>query len=941
MIGRTVSHYRVLARLGEGGMGEVYLAEDLTLRRRVALKFVADRGTQSVVGHQLEREARAAAALDHPFICKVYETGADAGRPFIAMEYVPGPTLKELLARGPLPGADALRLAGEIAEALDFAHRHGVIHRDLKPSNVIVSDGHARVVDFGIARQFDVAGSEPLTTVTHAGATAGTVAYMAPEQLLGRPADARADVFAFGIVLHEMLSGRHPFLQATAVETAAAILNAAPPALPEPAQPELRGAPVVVLRCLQKVPEARYASLSSAVADLGVRDPDLPRRWWRPRRVVLRWGVAVAIAIAAVSAGVQFGPRWWRADPVLAFKERDWILIADVENLTGDAVFDRSLRVALEVAIAQSRFVNVFPRDRVRVALLRMNKPPTAPVDATLAAEVAQREGIRAVLVASVAQVGDSFALTGRLLDPRTSVSVLTESSRAATRDQVLPALDRLAVALRRRLGESLTVVSQQTTPLPKATTSSLDALELYAKAIGRTDDRDISEQLLRQAIAIDPDFAMAHAVLGFNLFLATERPARLEAEAHVAKGLSLVDRLTTRERLWIQAASDDARGNRERAVAGYRSYLAQYPDDTRVLFRLGWTYMAGLGQFPDAVAAFRQLTVLDPRDSAAWTNLGSSLSGSGQYQAANDAYEKGFAVRPEERFGMFLNHEYGFNLVRLGRLGEAQKNFEEMLRRPGANEAARGRRSLAFLQMYRGQYGAAIDNLQYAISINHAQGASVSEFRDRLILVTALAAKGRRTDADRELTEVSKQIDRMTLGPEWLGRATLTFVRFGRLADAERLLAMARKVVGDATTDSSSNRSLSRDAAELSASAGELALARGQPAAAVRALAQAAMQAGDGRTERPLAQAQAQLGNVAAAIAHYETLLALTPIGTEQQENWFAAHVEVARLYDKSGKPEVARTRYETLMRMWVNGDDDLLLRRAAAQVLARPAGR
>src|SRR5262245_5765998 len=235
MIGTQVTHYRIVSRIGQGGMGEVYLAQDLTLDRRAALKFLpATQSSDESARKRFAREAHAAARLDHPFICKVYEVGQAGDRPFIAMEYVDGTTLRDRLATGPLTVPEALRIACELAEALDLAHQRGIVHRDLKPANVMLtSDGHVKVMDFGLAKQMvgpdgDLA-SFGTMTLTQTGEVAGTVAYMSPEQLRGFPVDARSDVFAFGLLLHEMVTGEHPFRRPSTFSTADAILNAPEP----------------------------------------------------------------------------------------------------------------------------------------------------------------------------------------------------------------------------------------------------------------------------------------------------------------------------------------------------------------------------------------------------------------------------------------------------------------------------------------------------------------------------------------------------------------------------------------------------------------------------------------------------------------------------------------------------------------------------------------
>ncbi len=532
MIGSQISHFRILSKIGKGGMGEVYLAEDLQLDRKVALKFLPEGQVPDETGRRrLLREANAAARLDHPFITKVYEVGqgeTDAGIPFIAMELVEGQTIKERLARGPMSMADAMRVASEIAEALEFARQRGIVHRDLKPANVMLTgDGHAKVMDFGIAKSVSIPSADGSNldgpSMTSTGAIMGTPAYMAPEQLKGLPLDSRSDIFALGVCLYEMVTGTHPFMKDSGFATADAIMNQPAPPLDRYLKDPPEGLEHVFRRALAKEPDQRYQSFKDLQIDLGTVDlPQTRTSIAPPVRTHARPRWLMAALIALVAAG---GVLAWRLWPVqfsisqraLAFNERDWILIADFENLTNDPVFDRSLRVALDVAIAQSQYVNVFPSSRIPETLRLMKKAPMDKLDEGIAAEIALREHIKAVLACSIASVGDSYSLTAKVIDPQSGVAVQTESTQARGKDGVLPALDELATRVRRNLGESLNSVSTQRQALPRATTASLEALRFYADSL-RARQADVKLDMLRRAIAIDPDFALAHAALGHAL---------------------------------------------------------------------------------------------------------------------------------------------------------------------------------------------------------------------------------------------------------------------------------------------------------------------------------------------------------------------------------------------------------------------------------------
>lgn len=947
MVGTQIAHYRILRRVGQGGMGEVYLAQDIRLDRQVAIKLLpATHVPDEHARKRLQREARAAAALDHPFICKIYDAGEDAGQPFIAMEYVDGTTLKDRIEGGRVPLKEVIRLGCEIAEALDAAHRKGIVHRDLKPANVMIgADGHVKVMDFGVAKRLPALDeSRTASAITAAGEAIGTLAYMSPEQLRGDCVDARSDVFAFGVLLYEMLTGTHPFLRPTQSGTAAAVLGDTslplnryledPPALLDH----------VLTRLLAKNPDQRHQSLRETQLELAtLLNPPLGSQPVAPAsRSPSRWMPAAAVVaiIAATGLATWHGLDPFRlAEPALAFNERDWILIADVDNMTSDPVFDRSLRVALEVGIAQSKYVNVVPRDQLVTTLRRMQLDPRDRISETLASDIAQREGtVRAILAGSIAQLGNVYSITARVVDPYSGTSVATESVQAENKDRVLEALDELSVRIRRKLGESLNDLGVRRLPLPKATTSSLDALKAYADALqGRAQNERTSDELLRQSIALDPDFAMAHAELGRRYYLQSSRASRLAGEDHFKKALSLLDRLSVRERLWIEASAEDARGNRQPAADRFASYLAQYPDDSRGWFRLGWTYMAGLGRFEKAIEAFQHVIELKPRESGAYVNLATAYAGLKQSQKALDFYEKAFILTPAFRTDISINHEYGFTLVKLGRLDEAARLFEEMRAAPEPLKNARGARSAALLEMLRGRYSRAATALRQAILFNQTNEAPVSEYRDRLLLVRALRAGGKTAAARAELASVDRLISRLTLGPEWMQMAITLRARLGDTAAARRLLATMVKHVGNPTADSSMNRNTQLDAAHVDRARAEIALAEGAPDRALPLFESAHVRLQSPESLDSLAAGYLALGRLDDAAARYEELLTDMRIGAEPQEQWLQAHVTLAGIRERQKRPADARALYERLIAHWKDAEPDVPLLKAARQAVVR----
>ena len=833
LAGRTISHYRIIEKIGAGGMGEVYRAHDEQLDRDVALKILsAGLLADEAARKQFRKEALALAKLNHPNIETVYEFGSQDGVDFLAMELIPGESLGAKIKEGKLAERAILRLGTQLADGLAAAHDQGIIHRDLKPGNLFVTpDGRLKILDFGLARLIhpELANDVTRSITIESGTISGTVPYMPPEQLRGEPTDARSDIYSAGAVLYEMAAAQRPFPQTQGPQLMGAILHQSPAALSATGSHVSPGLESVILKSLEKEASQRYQTArelrvalegvtSSSSGATATAPAAAPSTVLTARPIHWQWKIIAPAALLLVVALAVVGWLYHgRRSQVLT--EKDTIVLTDFANSTGDAIFDDTLKTALSVSLRQSPFLNVLSDSELAETLQQMTRPASTRLTPEVARELCQRAGSKAYLVGAIGSLGSEYVLGLKAVNCQSGDTLAEEQVTAASKEKVLDTLGEAASKLRGELGESLASVRKFDVPLLQATTSSLEALKAFS--LGRKENIEKGHAAAlpyyQRAIELDPNFAEGYQALSYDYFNLGEVG---RASEYATKAFQLREHASEREKLGIAGSYYlNVTGELDKSAQTWQEFMESYPRDL-----LAYDNLASLcnlqGQYEKAEEIERQISRLAPKLGLAYQNLANDALALQRLDEARQIAHEGQTRMPND----FILHNALYALAFLDADSAAMAQQQQWY--AGRQEYENYGLALASdTEAYAGHLGRARELTKRAVDsakrADSKEGAAIWQENAAL----REAAYGKTVEARQSAAEALKLAP---ASPGVKSEAALAFAMAGDAARAESLaLDLNKRFPLDTQMQS----------LWLPAIQAQLALNRKSPAAAVTAL--------------------------------------------------------------------------------------------------------
>ncbi len=955
-------HYRIVEKIGAGGMGEVYLAEDTALNRKVALKFLPTHLCQDAdCRARLKREAQAAAKLDHPNIVSVFEVGEFQGRPFFSMQHVEGQSLKDVIAGKMLPIERIIDIGIQICDGLQAAHEKGITHRDIKPSNILIDqDGRAKILDFGLAA---IKGTEKLTKT---GSTMGTLHYMSPEQTRGEEVDQRSDIFSLGVVLYEMITGKLPFKG----DHEPAIIYSIGNEDPEPLARYKSGVPDelqrIVSKTLAKDKTLRYQHADELEADLkGILSKyqtTSPPRVIASRRNRLR--IAVLSSIFVVIAGALLILKPWEiiVRPTQeAVTKENRLAIMYFDNFADPADSSRMGEIAANLLItnlSESQYLQVVSSQRLYDILKHIGKEGVKRVDRSVATQVADKARARQMLLGSVLQISPEIILTSQIIDVTTGNVVASQKITGTAGENIFAIIDRLSVEVKQDLSLPLAAINESTPPTAYLTTNSPEAYRYYLEGVDFQNRAYVqeAERRFRRALEFDSTFAMVY----FRLSLLSVMKGEMDgAKPLIAKAAEYSDKISRKEKYYIKMQEANIAGNSTLAIEYLQKIVERYPEEKEAFIALGSFYYQDLSKPDEAIRCFNKAIEIDAGldlpgnqnlDALAYEHLALVYDLQGDFERSIQAIDKSISIKPNEA-SRFDTRGYVYS--RNGRLDQAIASYERALeikpdfygsgaplklcylylfkrdfaqaencfREFSSNSdkeiRAHARICLAYIPAYQGKFNEALRVLDDGIAadrMEQAEGPSNAEIH--LLKALIYEQKDDLTLAMGELEtymEIRRKIDPADQVSGW-PMYTRLLAQNGKIEKAEQAAVTLKKIIEEKDT--------SRMAAYWCA-LGYIESAKGNPEAALVDFTKATVDVRGFALHYMLAKAYLETGRLGESVSEFEKVLIRYDGERASLPIWAVkAYYLLGLAYEKSGWNQKAIEKYEEFLDIWKNAD-------------------
>ncbi len=941
MIGQTIARYKVLEKLGEGGMGEVFLADDTELNRKVALKFLSrETCSDKQAKARFKREAQAAAALNHPNIITVYEVGEHDGRPYIAMAYVDGEPLSEVIARGDLSLKKTLDIVGQIAGGLEKAHEAGVVHRDIKPDNVLIDrDGRAKILDFGLAKLGTV------SQVTHSS-TMGTIFYMSPEQTRGEEVDQRSDLFSLGVVLYEMLAGRRPFTGDHSAAVIYSITNEDPMPLSE-ARPGIpRGLEQIVHKMLAKEQDQRYSSAVDIMDDLR-RFKSGRKPVGLPGRGLMRLLLPASVVFAAVALMLVFKPfKFEISSNQPAVARENTLAIMYFDNLVDPEDSQRLGEIATNLLItdlSESGYLKVMSSQRLYDILKLEGKEGEKVLDRDTATRVATRAGASQMLLGSILQVDPNIIMTSQLVDVVSGDVLGSQRVTGEPGEKIFALVDRLTGEIKSDLDLPPGAVSEPDQPVAAVTTHSTEAYKEYLNGVEQANKLFALEAraCFEKAIEQDSTFAMAYRALAGTAATAAERKAAIEMAVEYSENCS------RKERLYIKSTAALAKDEVDVAIVVLTELVEEFPDEKNAHKTLGTIYRA-LMNSENAIIHLKKAIEIDPMDKLAYNTLAYQYQEIGDLENSLWAIDRYIEMAPDEpnpydtrgdlyAFGgkvsealasygkaVELKPDFYHSWKKKGHLylftGEYEKakaSYRAMLSMGDPRARSNGLMSLAVIPLHQGRLDAAVAAMKQGIAADNLEGHRGEAHLQKFALLMQIHLQKKNFD-EAEVAYTNMESVLRELQPE---RAFVLRPALVALMCEKKDFDGAQQVVDALGAEIETVDDAFRPVYDFAK--GYLEFKRGNAAAAIHDLEIAARAQPNFATRYALGEAYLEAGLLAEAVKEFEGLLdrysedrALSPLQAVK------ANYLLGLAYEKSGWRDQAISRYEEFLDIWQDAD-------------------